>query len=573
MPKEKQKKHDSLTKRILRWIWTGLLTILLVAGLLLQAPWKVITLLLIFLLAATALPKQYRKHFWLTVLVIVIALAIWVFLPENNKDWQPYTFDKELAALEAKRAIPEDENAAVIYDQLIISEQKHEEAPPNEKMAELMEKGEATIPLEDVNDWLASSYSTFYPDFWTDELDDLTKKNHWRSKDYPKIAEWLKTHETTIAGLLEAAHKEKCRFPIPPDIDSLSESLTRLSSMRRWCYLLVRAANNDIGDNRIDDGIQKITIILRMAQHLYQQPSFINLLVAISFERLAIEQLNKSIITANLENQHFVLIEQLLGTIKHNWNANFPNILDCDKLMAKNMMGMIYEVSPQNKMRFNRNPMATIRTLQSEDTHPLTYWKRKYYKTAAITAWFTMPSSPQKTGEFIDSIYDNLYTMADPNYNWPKDLTKEHFYMKNFNWTKLKLNFKYLVTATMSTSKDTIHTIHNMYFRSDSMRKACQLLIAIRQYKNQNGSWPKSLDDIKGLAKEDSFIDSTNDNPFVYKRTDDSFILYSKGGDNSYDYPSKVINDCVYRDDHVVWPKDKKRIDVQRELGLPVDDI
>jgi len=122
MAEEKEeKKKPGIVRRIIRWIGLGLLTVLIILGLIFQAPWKVMALLLVILLACTILPRPARKWFWLSVGVIILALIVWVFLPEETEGWRPYTFDDELAALEAKRAIPDEENAAIIYNQLLES--------------------------------------------------------------------------------------------------------------------------------------------------------------------------------------------------------------------------------------------------------------------------------------------------------------------------------------------------------------------------------------------------------------------------------------------------------------------
>ena len=97
-----KKKKPGIYKRILKWIGLVLLVLLLIAALIFQAPWKVIALLVIVLAACTILPKPARKWFWLSIAAIVVVLIIWVFLPEDNEGWRPYTFDEELAALEAK---------------------------------------------------------------------------------------------------------------------------------------------------------------------------------------------------------------------------------------------------------------------------------------------------------------------------------------------------------------------------------------------------------------------------------------------------------------------------------------
>ncbi|GAI53057.1 unnamed protein product, partial [marine sediment metagenome] len=88
MPKEEQeKKKPGIVRRIFKWIGLGLLTLLIILGLVFQAPWKVITLLLIVLAACRILPKPTVKWFWLSVGAVVIALIIWVFMPDDTEGW------------------------------------------------------------------------------------------------------------------------------------------------------------------------------------------------------------------------------------------------------------------------------------------------------------------------------------------------------------------------------------------------------------------------------------------------------------------------------------------------------
>jgi hypothetical protein len=52
---------------VLRWMWVAVLLILLLTGIVCRAPWKVIGLIGVFLLACIALPYRRRKHFWAAV--------------------------------------------------------------------------------------------------------------------------------------------------------------------------------------------------------------------------------------------------------------------------------------------------------------------------------------------------------------------------------------------------------------------------------------------------------------------------------------------------------------------------
>ena len=168
-------KNPSLLRRVLWWLWVVLLSALLVLGLIFAAPWKAISLFAIFLAAATILPRRYRKRFWLGVGVVVLAIIVWVFLPEDNKDWRPYTFDKELAELQAKYAVPDSENAAIIYNQILENWKQKEANEPN------------------------------LPDCWT----DLALKGPWFSKDQPEIAAYIQYHQDTIEKLVQASKFER----------------------------------------------------------------------------------------------------------------------------------------------------------------------------------------------------------------------------------------------------------------------------------------------------------------------------------------------------------------------------
>ncbi len=119
MAQKQMTKKFALAGKVFRWLFISVLGLLLIGAVYFHAPWKVITLLVIFLLACTALPRPAARTFWLSVATVVIILIIWVFLPDDNEDWRPYTFDKDLAALQAKYAIPDEQTAARLYNALL----------------------------------------------------------------------------------------------------------------------------------------------------------------------------------------------------------------------------------------------------------------------------------------------------------------------------------------------------------------------------------------------------------------------------------------------------------------------
>ena len=515
MAEEKTKKKKAgIIWRIFKWFGLTVLSVLIILGLIFEAPWKIITLLAIVLLACTALPKPARKYFWLSVGLVVIGLIIWVFLPEDTEGWRPYTFDEELAAIEAKRAIPDSENAAIIYKRLL------EDHDPN----------------------------TMSRDFLVGELERLTRSEPWSSKDHPEIAEWLKGQQSTIAALLKASKIEKYRFPIAADSAALSQTMKRLSAMRSWARSLVHAANNDLGENRIDQALEKQIALLQMAKHLYQQPIIVNSLVGIAVEALAIKQFSRFIVTGDATEAHLSVIEKALAEIKHNWSYDLPRILEGEKLLAKNMLcSMAYEINPKGKARLNRFKYFKRSEYEYKGLKE-GYLQKKLIKAKSISRWFYIPSTPQKLFKIIDAVHAKYYAMAEPDFDWTKGPEKSS--------PKFRFNYSYLVEHLAGVSEKMCYRIHELYLRVTAEKRASRIIIALRRYKNKNGYWPKSPDDIQSFAPAEIFIDPINKSNFVYKLIDENFTLYSKGKNNIDEggKRDKWDEEKTGADDWVIWP-------------------
>ncbi|MBA7660797.1 hypothetical protein ES703_68803 [subsurface metagenome] len=519
---EKGKKKPGIVKRIFKWIGLGLLSLLLIAALIFQAPWKVTALLVVILLACTILPKAYRKWFWLSVAAVVIALITWVFLPDRKGDWKPYTFDEELAALEAKRAIPDSENAAIIYNQLL------------------------KIEILDGNE----------PEFFAQST-PASISGPWLAKDHPEMAEWLQQQESKIATLLLATKKEKCRFPVNADFINISQTMDRLPSMRQCAYLLICAGNNDIGEGRIGAGLEKYLCVIQMAKHQRQQPALIDFLVGVALEALSINRFKRFVVTGDATEEYLRVIEETLTEIKHDWGYDLPKFIGHDKLMAKSLLSMFYGVSPEGKIKLNpgmaSRAMMTQLPEDMKDEIALKYWLRKLMKATTIWAWFYMPSTPQKASKIIDASYEKLYAMAEPDFDWDKQPAKPS------RW--IKLNFRYLTEHLAGILEPPYHRIHDTYLRVVAEQRGSRLIIALRRYKNKNAVWPERLDDIKSFAPAEIFVDPINGDSFVYKLTEENFTLYSKGKNNideNGQYNTKWAPDYswhkVEEDDWLIWP-------------------
>jgi len=488
MAEESQEnKKPGCCKRIFKWIGLGLLALLLIAGLIFQAPWKVITLLGIILAACTILPKHARKWFWLSAGIVVIALIIWVLLPEDDEGWRPYTFDEELAVLESKYAIPDEENAALAYDEIFQN---------------------LDIDANQPEFFLKSKPSS--------------KDEPWLSKDHQETAEWLKGHQSTIEKLLQTAKNDKCRFlPIRVDAMGIGEYMERLPKIRQCAFLLVSAANNDLAEGRIDDGIEKYLCIIQMAKHSYQQPVTIHQLVGFAIESIGLQQLNRFVIEGRPSEQQLQLLSSSLIGAENNWGADLCKILDFEKLYAKNMLcSMAYEKRQEGKVRLSRGRLSLTGEQLPQKITSGTYLRRKFAKVGTILGWLYLPSSPEKIGEIVDAGFEQHYAMAEPDFDWDKKPSEFR--------PRRKANYNNIVEMLISLTGPAYYSIHEIYLRNLEMRRGSRLLTAIKRYYIENGSWPPSLDTIKSRAPAEAFIDPVSGGQLEYENHGERFSLYGE---------------------------------------------
>ncbi|MBW8039070.1 MAG: hypothetical protein FVQ85_03625 [Planctomycetes bacterium] len=241
---------------------------------------------------------------YVAIAILIVVIGCYFLLKTDLLDFE--TVDEQLAAIEAARAIPDAENAAIIYYQL----------------------------LEDYDE------SVFSPGFLSSEVDYLSKRQPWLSKDYPELAEWLKDQQDIISTLLLASKMEKCRFPLIIDVQQMTDQTEYLSAMRRWVFLLSRAANNDIAEGRIDAGIQKCHCIIQMGNHLCQQPVLINYMVGIAFEALALSRMKTFILEGDVSEKHLKTIEAAIPQTKDNWAEVSSKIIEFETLFDRKNVGL-----------------------------------------------------------------------------------------------------------------------------------------------------------------------------------------------------------------------------------------
>lgn len=229
----------------------------------------------------------------IAITIAVFSCLLFLFITQYK------TAEQRLAAIDDARAIPDAENAAILYNQLLDKYDK-------------------------------SVFSSFSID-----PNDIANKKPWLSKDYPDLAKWFEERQEIITSLLHIYKFEKCRFPIPSFPDGISTTTDRIQTIRHWAYFLTRSANNDIAEGRIDKALEKYFCTVRMGRHSFQQPVALDILVGIAIESIALKKLRICILEFDLTEEQIQNIEKVIKQSDKEWTREWNNMIEVETLYNK----------------------------------------------------------------------------------------------------------------------------------------------------------------------------------------------------------------------------------------------
>ena len=275
-----------------------------------------------------------RKGKYVRVVIIgagaILALALMVnrLLP---------TPEEALAAFDAVRAVPDEDNAALIYADLL----RGDEVPPSSletQLAPFLESVQDPVSLQKARELTKKLAELELPEGLLDPNDEtLTLLEPWTSAAYPELRQWLDTHQDRIDRLLEAAQKPACYFPLRPEPNEMGLFDMPSGALRQNAWLLRRAANNDMGDGRTAAGLQKYQALISIGQHLNEQPAALQLLIGIAWETLGLHHLIDFLATGPATDQDLDVLSASCSNLEDDWKSLSQGIIQVRKLFSHTM--------------------------------------------------------------------------------------------------------------------------------------------------------------------------------------------------------------------------------------------
>ena len=291
--------------------------------------------------------KQYRSRI---TLALVIFLIITVTLINRHRILSP---EEKLAAMDAARAIPDSENAALVYAKLLSN------FVTITSLSDLAIIPASPSILENILiDFETDIVSKDYPAF---EL-SLTHNQPWSRKQNPLVAEWINDQAWRINILMEASRLPNCRFLLccPVNEYSWQDMLINIC-LWRSLILLEQAAYFDLGEGQAEDAMHKAKAMIRISRHLRQHPTEFELRLSLRIETDGLNILNQWLMTCEPVQQDVNTLRDFCGQFYDQWES----IRHLIELPMKHIHTMLRMEDRWNRLR-NGNWAAVLDIHQNE---------------------------------------------------------------------------------------------------------------------------------------------------------------------------------------------------------------
>jgi hypothetical protein len=201
------------------------------------------------------------------------------------------------------------------------------------------------------------------------------------------------------------------------------------------------------------------------------------------------------------------------------------------------MVAMLYEVHPDGRIRRSHNIAPTLNR-QFKAKMRISPFQMTIVKAGAIGHWFVLPPTPKAAGDIIDTAFEYFSPTSSADLSMPPR-------------PKLRLNYKHVTQRAGHYFGKWYYSIETQSKTRASANRATTILCAIKKYHLENNRYPESLDDLTEIDSV-ALVDSANDQTFVYRKTEDDFILYSTGRNRIDDGGVKIPR--LNYDDVRAWP-------------------
>lgn len=368
----------------------------------------------------------------------------------------------------------------------------------------------------------------------------------WTAKAYPAFADWLAKNEAALAMVVRATKRPDYYNPLVSRTKAgargllIGASLDNIQSARRVATALAERAMLKTGEGDFDAAWQDLLTLHRLGRLMGRGGSAIELLVAIAVDAIAVRADLAFLDRAKPDAEHAM---QYLAALQ-----KLPPMPGAAEKFDGNERFMFLDAVQHAR----RTGMAGLeRITQDGDPNPNGKLDDDEEKALALLDWpLIFRTGGRRYDEIVAAFKLKVYAeRRDALAAVEGDVEKlRRKLSRDPTGVGLSERTGILLIGTMMPAAGKIHVAAA---RAEQATRNLHLTFALAAYRADAGVYPAKLADLapKYLATVPN--DLFTDNPLVYKRSDNGYLLYSVGA-NGKDDGGATFSDDPKGDDVVV---------------------
>ncbi len=493
----------------IKWTAVAISLLLLILGLLLAMPWKILLIFAVIPAVGIFMPRDLQKWCWMIIAIVAIAIYVWIHSPDKKaSQWHPFVFEQKTAEYLRKGQIPDQSNAALRYEELFA---RHEE-------------GIFTRPVDD-------------------QAEQAAYLQPWDEIGQPELTQWIKTLEPDMAFLIETAAIAECRFAPAVDIKTLNEQFKRLNTLKALLRILVQSANQDIQKGLYQSALQKKLAVLQTARHLWIQKTLLDQAAGYFIERMGRRALSRFVIINASDPNTLSAIQQKYQQLNSGWPKCWEKILANEKILTAGMSGLFYQQNQQGHIRFSRNIAEGLRRHMGGRISKYAL-SPEMSRMIVLVLGLSIPAEPEGVAYLIENRFDRYSAMALSGI----DLET----IEPLQWWHDGLNASSIIDWYARQRVAYYYALAGQDNQFEQDRAVMTILITLKRYQLEKADWPESLQ--AAFNETPVPADPVTRKPFVYKKQNSSFTLYGLGKNALDDNGIKNSYATPPQDDVLFWP-------------------
>lgn len=363
----------------------------------------------------------------------------------------------------------------------------------------------------------------------TDQLFNLVMQQPWTTEQLPALGKWARDNQKPLDQLIAGSRRPRCYFPSPSLLDKKRESLIMMllpgaQGVRESGRSLRARAMWHLGEQRPMEAWQDLLAAHRIGRLTAQGLTMVEQLVGMAISNMACEGTVTLLHDGNLNAEQ---ARQIMGDLsKLEYFSGMADSIDTTERAA-----FLDATILTSEGKLTEQELGSVRPDIESMKYVAIDWNivlkkgNKYYDRYAAAA--RLPTHPARE-QAMAQVHNDLSRLS------------RSFDAKSAVAAVLSPAARSEAAATIMVqlllpAMDAAFTAQD---RENTRLDLTRLAAALAVYRAEQGEYPAKLEDLIPGVLDKLPVDLYNAKPFIYKRIDTGYLLYSIGANGQDDHGS-----------------------------------